>query len=334
MASSLLNLVLPPLPLDTFTLPPLPPIEDKALEKKVYTHTSYHALPRRGEERFEDEADNRDNEKLEHVGDSYLGCAVTALLHDLYPNLKEGHATLLKGHLVSNTTLAQLSRHYDLPSHLIAAPDALYNLKSGDKTVANLFEAYVAGVYYSYLKHGNTATRRVVPTPPQTPSKRRVIVDEDPDPPSPVVSPTLELPEHPSLSSASEEVRVKPTRGQAMDHLETWLRPLFTPLAAWVLQLIKVEYKRLEVSNAERGGESDLDEKAKGAMSRLNEWFIHKGKGMPEYQSSRSGSDMWTTQCIATDKEGKQWFGEATRSTKAKASTVAAYKVCLEFGLL
>ncbi|KAK8843457.1 hypothetical protein IAR55_007114 [Kwoniella newhampshirensis] len=318
---SLLTTTLPRLPLDSFTLPLLPSIRDTEIEKKVYTHSSYHALPRRGGgggDKFEEEERSSDNEIYEHVGDSLLGCAVTGLIHDLYPNLRPGHVTLLKSHLVSNATLAQLSTHYDLPSRLIAARDAMLNLQHGEKTVANLFEAYVAGVFYSYLKHGKitTVSQQVIPTPPHTCPKGWVLS----------ASPTPA-----SIPDLPEDIAVKTSRGQAIDHLECWLRPLFTPLAAWVLEEIKREHKRLEALTAEKGGESDLDEKAAGASARLNEWFIVKGAGKPEYISTASAG-MWAIQCIATDKSGRQWIEEATRPTKAKASTLAAYKICLQMG--
>lgn len=41
-----------------------------------------------------------------------------------------------------------------MPERLITDVNATEVLKNGTKTTANIFEAYVAGLHYSYLKHG------------------------------------------------------------------------------------------------------------------------------------------------------------------------------------
>lgn len=41
-----------------------------------------------------------------------------------------------------------------MPERLITDVNATEILKNGTKTTANIFEAYVAGLHYSYLKHG------------------------------------------------------------------------------------------------------------------------------------------------------------------------------------
>jgi dsRNA-specific ribonuclease len=71
--SSLLLLKLPPLPADLI-LPPLPPITDTQLERLVFTHSSYHGRPRKATSlEYEIGEEVEDNEKLEHVGDAWLG---------------------------------------------------------------------------------------------------------------------------------------------------------------------------------------------------------------------------------------------------------------------
>lgn len=109
--------------LPDFPLPPLPDIYDRELLRQVFTHTSYVGA-RKQSALFDKEAFHHDNEKLEHVGDALLGecdsigwplkegevelkselldlyltpsvgCIVTCLLHDLYPNLNPGNATV------------------------------------------------------------------------------------------------------------------------------------------------------------------------------------------------------------------------------------------------
>lgn len=88
------TMLLPELPSD-LVLPPLPPIADPQLARLAVTHSSAHQLPRRPTS-LEFEADEKveDYEKLEHVGDSMLGSVVTGLLHDLFPLLRPGPATV------------------------------------------------------------------------------------------------------------------------------------------------------------------------------------------------------------------------------------------------
>ncbi|KAL1413185.1 hypothetical protein Q8F55_000936 [Vanrija albida] len=145
------TMVLPDLPSD-LCLPPLPPIADAHLARLAVTHSSAHQLPRRPTS-LEFEADEKveDYEKLEHVGDSMLGSVVTGLLHDLFPLLRPGPATMLKSHLVSNATLRQLCVRYKITDHIIAAPVQLLTIKSQEKPVASIFEAYIAAVFYDYL---------------------------------------------------------------------------------------------------------------------------------------------------------------------------------------
>ncbi|WVQ81656.1 hypothetical protein IAT38_003781 [Cryptococcus sp. DSM 104549] len=307
-----------------FPFPPLPEIADRDLHKQVFTHTSLYARPKRNA-LLEEEEFHWDNEKLEHVGDALLGSVVTGLLHDMYPNLNPGNATIMKALLVSNSTLSQVSRRYDLPSKLMADPNAAYTLRAGQKTTANLFESYVAGAYYSYLKYGEGSAgrkrhRSETPVDPRLAMKAangEATDGEKADKEAAVAEPAV---------PASAAL---PTRGQAMDHIESWLRPLFTPIARWVLEYMKTEQRRLDALQSERSGDGmELDALSTGASARLNEFCISKGGGMPVYTAVRAGADQWTVQCCATSKDGTKWrrYAEATRSKKKTASTVAAYK--------
>ncbi|OWZ41336.1 ribonuclease III [Cryptococcus neoformans c45] len=273
--------------LPDFPLPPLPDIYDRELLRQVFTHTSYVGA-RKQSALFDKEAFHHDNEKLEHVGDALLGCIVTCLLHDLYPNLNPGNATEMKAICVCNQTLSQLSRRYKMPERLITDVNATEILKNGTKTTANIFEAYVAGLHYSYLKHGNTKD-----------------VGEGGGP---------------------------KTHGQGLEHLQEWLRPLFEPIAEWVLGYMKKEQERLEAETAVKAGsmDTDLDDLANGASGKLNELFISRGAGMPVYTYEQRGVDMWKAIVIARNRDGKEWQGEATRTKKKQAATVAAYKILMQ----
>nr|XP_019012885.1 uncharacterized protein I206_02381 [Kwoniella pini CBS 10737]OCF51666.1 hypothetical protein I206_02381 [Kwoniella pini CBS 10737] len=93
-----------------------------------------------------------DYEKLEHVGDALLEAVAVTLAHELFPNFRQGSAAIMRDKLVSNSTLAQIARQYGMHDRIRCAQDARHALKKNEKVAASVFEAYIAGVYYSYLQ--------------------------------------------------------------------------------------------------------------------------------------------------------------------------------------
>ena len=93
------------------------------------------------------------------------------MLHDMYPSLKQGPAAVrlssrycsvswisaeqkfLKDRLVCNATLAQISDRYALPARLRGGLE-IYTTRQSEKVRASVFEAYIAGVYYDFLRAG------------------------------------------------------------------------------------------------------------------------------------------------------------------------------------
>lgn len=59
-----------------------------------------------------------DNERLEFLGDSVLGRAVTAMLYSRYPAESEGSLAKRRAGLVSTVALAQVARALDLGAHI------------------------------------------------------------------------------------------------------------------------------------------------------------------------------------------------------------------------
>ncbi|WWC62738.1 uncharacterized protein I303_105335 [Kwoniella dejecticola CBS 10117] len=148
--------VLPPLP--RLKLPRLPNIQDKGLFKQVTTHVSVQQLNRRGVMALakpdEDLVQAVDYEKLEHVGDGLLESIASGLIQDLYPWLRHGGAAIMRDHLVSNATLAQLSIFYNLPLLINAREESLEYVRSSEKIQASVLEAWIAGVFYDFLQSG------------------------------------------------------------------------------------------------------------------------------------------------------------------------------------
>ncbi|OCF37194.1 hypothetical protein I316_01101 [Kwoniella heveanensis BCC8398] len=148
---SLNTFVAPRLP--KLNLPPLPPITDRKLRETVFTHISSRVLPKSfGSTMFlTDGQAGTDYEKLEHVGDALLGAAVKTMLHEMYPNFRQGTASTTYDKLVCNRTLAQIAVQYGLPEMVCCHVTQRHVLKKNEKVQASVFEAYVAGLYYSVL---------------------------------------------------------------------------------------------------------------------------------------------------------------------------------------
>ncbi|TXT16032.1 hypothetical protein VHUM_00535 [Vanrija humicola] len=290
-------MVLPDLPSDLL-LPPLPPIADPHLARLAVTHSSAHQLPRRPTS-LEFEADEKveDYEKLEHVGDSMLGSVVTGLLHDLFPLLRPGPATMLKSHLVSNNTLRQLCVRYRITDHIIAAPVQLLTIKSQEKPVASIFEAYIAAVFYDFLTS-------------DVPGAYTVDNMEAP----PILHPLRPL-----------QLR---TRGHAFDYIDAWLRPLFTPIARWALDQMTADAKVVV-----QAGEPSSDHSVVGALSLVNSWALKETGKLPEYPTLSATGPPWAVECVVVDKNGVHVRADAIRETKGAAKNVAAWKVARQLGL-
>ncbi|EPQ58949.1 ribonuclease III [Gloeophyllum trabeum ATCC 11539] len=128
------------------TLPPLALLRSKDIEKQVFTHRSLHGRPGH---LFEDPPDDPapDNEKLEHQGDSVLLLVVTDLLREEYPYLRVGPSTKIRSLVVNNSTLAAISRQYRLSERLRQHVSQSVALRASTNVQADLFEAYVGGLY-------------------------------------------------------------------------------------------------------------------------------------------------------------------------------------------
>lgn len=86
-------------------------------------------------------------ERLEFLGDSVLGFAISSELYNRYPNLYEGELTRLRASLVKKETLAGLARDLDLGNYLKLGEG---ELKSGgydrDSILADSLEAVFGAI--------------------------------------------------------------------------------------------------------------------------------------------------------------------------------------------
>ena len=112
-----------------------------------------HALTHRS-------AGQRNNERLEFLGDALVNLIVAELIYEQHPRADEGEMTRLRAALVNGTALAAIARDAELGDRLHLGPG---ELKSGgfrrDSILADAFEALVAAIY---LDAGWPACRAIV----------------------------------------------------------------------------------------------------------------------------------------------------------------------------
>lgn len=142
---------MPPQPLQPttpLTFPPLPVFQSDSIRGQVFTHRSVLARPRAAQS-FEDPVNDisKDNERLEHLGDTVLGLVVADMIMKEFPELKVGPATKTKAMVVGNPTLAEISKKYKLHNVLRVHPSQALALRTSPKIQADVLESFIGGLY-------------------------------------------------------------------------------------------------------------------------------------------------------------------------------------------
>ncbi len=123
---------------------------DPALLQQALTHRSY-AYEHPGTE---------NNERLEFLGDSILGQAVTVMLYRENPDLAEGDLAKRRASLVSTVALAEVARAIGLGVHLRLGRGEV--LTGGDDKSSILADAVEAIIGATYLSAGGDAATAMV----------------------------------------------------------------------------------------------------------------------------------------------------------------------------
>ena len=111
---------------------------DAELLELALTHRSYEhgAIPH--------------NERLEFLGDSVLGQAVTVMLFTTHPDLDEGELAKRRASVVSTVALAEVARGIDLGSHLLLGRgEEQTGGRDKDSILADTMEAVIGATYLS-----------------------------------------------------------------------------------------------------------------------------------------------------------------------------------------
>lgn len=121
-----------------------------ALLEQALTHRSWRA----------EHPKDKDNERLEFLGDSVLGLAVTTKLYKEFHLLGEGDLSKSRAALVSSDSLSKIARQIGLGQHIKLGRG---ELRSGgqnkDSILADTLEAVIGAVY---IEHGPTAAEKFV----------------------------------------------------------------------------------------------------------------------------------------------------------------------------
>ncbi len=88
------------------------------------------------------------NERLEFLGDSILGCIISGELYQRFPSINEGQLSRLRSHLVKGQTLAKIAKVINLSETLVLGQG---ELKSGgfrrESIQADAFEAVLGAIF-------------------------------------------------------------------------------------------------------------------------------------------------------------------------------------------
>ena len=90
------------------------------------------------------------NERLEFLGDSILGQAVTVMLYRTYPDLEEGELAKRRASLVSSVALAEVARSIGLGEHIrLGRGEELTGGRDKGSILADTVEAIIGATYLS-----------------------------------------------------------------------------------------------------------------------------------------------------------------------------------------
>jgi len=97
---------------------------------------------------YENEEIDESNERLEFLGDSILGLAISHLLYKRYPDWNEGELALFKSNLVSSDSLSQLASKINLGDFLfLGKGEEASGGRSRSSILSDSLEALIGALY-------------------------------------------------------------------------------------------------------------------------------------------------------------------------------------------
>lgn len=117
-----------------------------------------HALTHRSF-RYENEAIDHDNQRLEFLGDAVLGLVIAAFLYEHYPDLQEGQMTQIRSQVSSGSALYDIAAQIDMGAFLDLGRGE--EQSGGRERRSNLADAFEAVLGAAYLDGGFKAVERI-----------------------------------------------------------------------------------------------------------------------------------------------------------------------------
>ena len=102
---------------------------------------------------------NKNNEKIEFLGDRVLGLIISKKLLEIYPNEKEGILDKKFASLVNKTTCLEIAKNIDLDKFILTFNPKNKKIKIEDKIVSDCCEALIGAIF---LDKGLNVAEKVV----------------------------------------------------------------------------------------------------------------------------------------------------------------------------
>ena len=116
----------------------------------AFTHSSYNA---------DAKTKHHDYERLEFLGDSYLGAVVSELAFKAHPDMAQGPLTKLKSALVSTSSLANYARKLEFHKYIRVGNSFTNDISKSDSLLEDVFEAFIGALF---LDQGYVETRKFI----------------------------------------------------------------------------------------------------------------------------------------------------------------------------
>jgi len=120
---------------------------DPGLLEEAMRHSSYV--------NEQSDAQLRDNERLEFLGDAVLNLVIGDLLMKAYPQWREGELSRIRANMVNEAQLADVARDLGIGAHLLLGKGEMQsNGQDKSSLLANAMEAVIAAIYLDGGFHG------------------------------------------------------------------------------------------------------------------------------------------------------------------------------------
>ena len=143
---------------------------NRTLLQKALIHSSFA---------FEQLQEGQNNETLEFLGDAVLDLAVSDILFNMYPGIREGELTKIRAGLVKEATLAKMAITFDLGDFIeLGKGEEISHGRKKSSILACAFEALLGAIY---LDRGYENTLQFIRShfTPLLPAKKEGVLLED-----------------------------------------------------------------------------------------------------------------------------------------------------------